>query len=626
MTRSPSERKVSFRGPWFLVATTAYLAACLGPYLIRLLSPSLYADDIVRIAQLQTTKLTGMLFQPFNEHLAPLFQVVSWVSWQLAGRSLARAPLAFTLASFLPFVLVLNALGGIIRRETRSGAVALAGLAIFSLSSLSQETVYWYSASSFMWALLCTLLAWLAMARASDRPTRASRRFDLALAALAASAAPAFSAIGLLAGPFAAIPALGGRGRRSDALAPAAGTLFFLGLCGVLHHSAAVATSIERNSGIVPGVLASVRAPFAALVPGLVGLSPRTSSGASDVVLITLTLAFTTLLLVEARRNRDARALILGGLLLIFGGYTLTFCARAGETGRGLLETQRYHLFPMAGFVLLLAPFLRRILGRCDSRPLTRLWIAAALAATLLVLHDSRMRAGARFLHYRDQTQTLAALDRLGVLCARHHITRDQALATLDPIEFKWTPPGYSALLMLPPGATTPALPDSLVKPTLLNALTPAERRSVCGGMDVTRYLQRADSPDLNPEATVSVARPVTLYRVRDEGQDRYVAAGWPAFIEFEFQGSDPASARALEMSAFDPSQSVEVWWRGDRQRWSETRSVRFHSDATLCPSARGWLLPLDRLPHWDPSEARRLRLLFHAPGPLAVASPRLIR
>src|SRR4051812_48240093 len=101
------------------------LALCAVPYLSRLRWPSLYADDVDRIAQLQTGTLRGFLLAPFNEHLAPLFQTVSWLTWQLSGARLARAPIAFTLASSLPFLLTLALLGWVLRRETRSTAAAL---------------------------------------------------------------------------------------------------------------------------------------------------------------------------------------------------------------------------------------------------------------------------------------------------------------------------------------------------------------------------------------------------------------------------------------------------------------------------------------------------------------------
>jgi hypothetical protein len=126
------------------------VAVCLLPYLDRLKHPSLYTDDVTRIVQLQTSTLDRLLFLPFNEHMAPLFQCLSWLTWQMLGEELARAPMAFTLVSYVPFVLSLGLLGWVIRNETGSVLSALASLALFSQSWLSSETVFWYSASSFM--------------------------------------------------------------------------------------------------------------------------------------------------------------------------------------------------------------------------------------------------------------------------------------------------------------------------------------------------------------------------------------------------------------------------------------------------------------------------------------------
>jgi len=604
-------------------AGLAFLAVCLAPYAARLGAPSLYADDVERVLQLRTGTLGGILLVPFNEHIAPLFQTVSWVSWRLAGGRLARAPLAFTIASFLPFPPTLALLGWLVRRETRSTAAALASVAAFSLSWLAVETVYWYSASSFLWALLATLAAWLATASAADRGGRPWPWPCRAVAALASAAAPAFSAIGLLAGPVAAVRALSSAGRKSAALAPLAGTLVSLALYGVTHDRAALASNVGRSAGVWPGLLAAARAPAAALVPALFGLRTwQANSQAVAAFQVALTAGALVGLLLRAYRGHD-RPLILGGLVLIFGGYALTFCARAGEPGRALLETQRYHLFPMLGLVLLLAPAFRFALARWDARPGRRLAAVTALAVVLLGLHSAEMKGRARFLRFPDQGRTLAAIDRLGLVCARAKVTRAQALAALDPVETAWAPAGRNVLDLLAPGLELSGVPDALVRPTLLSALTPGERQSLCGGMDATPYLRPADGPA--SAVAVAVGRRVALYRVREAGAGRYVSAGWPSFVEYELTGLDPSHARALGMSLAG-SDPVDVWWRDAGQRWSESRSVRLRSRPAPTRPEGAWLLPLDRLPHWEPPAARRLRFLYHAPGPIAAAAPRLLR
>ncbi len=586
------------------------LGLCLVPHVSRLKSPSLYADDIVRVAQLQTEPLGELILAPFNEHLAPLFQLVSWLSWRLAGRTLAHAPLAFTLASFVPFVLTLGLLGRVVRRQSRSDAAALAGMAVFSLSWLAVETVSWYSASSFMWSLLFTLVAWSAA-----EPAASDRQWPRWLVALLASAAaPAFSMIGILAGPVAAVRGLTATGprARAAALAPLTGMLLFLAAYGVGHSRGLVSTSADQTSRIVPGLVAASRAPAASLVPAVFGLRTLPASGRSGVILSAATLACAAGLLIRAWRVSEGRAFTIGGLVLIAGGYSLTFCARAGGTVGALLETQRYHLFPILGLVFLLTPWLRRGFERWSDDPARAVWVALAITAALLVVHQNEMQGRARFLRFPDQRGTLAALDRLGAICLERGVTREQAIAALDPVETAWTPQGYSLFVMLRPGAKTSKVPDRLVKSTLLAGLTASERRSVCGGMDATPYL-RPGPPDH------SVNQPAARFRIHDDGAGGLVSAGWPSFLEYAMDGSEKATALSLTVSPANEG-LVEVWWRGERGRWSETRSVR------LRPSEGGtWMLPLDKLPHWNPAEARRVRLLFHDAGPVSPVDPRWV-
>src|SRR5512135_1425057 len=117
----------------------AFIAIFLVPHLSRIRHPSIYGDDIQRIADLQTRPLSALWFRPFNEHMAPFFETVSWATWQISGRKLTHAPLAFTLASYVPFVLCLGLFGWWVRLETSSRTTALASTALFGLSPLYAE-------------------------------------------------------------------------------------------------------------------------------------------------------------------------------------------------------------------------------------------------------------------------------------------------------------------------------------------------------------------------------------------------------------------------------------------------------------------------------------------------------
>ena len=174
-------------------------------------------------------------------------------------------------ASLLPFGLCLLLLGKIVRRESGSTTTALAAVAAFSLSGSVVETVQWYSASSFTWALLGCLAAMDGAGR--GRPWVTS---------LAAAAAPAFSAIGLLAGPLGALRGArdGGGNRRSWPCAgrPLLGSAAYLGFASLFRYRDVVAESVPRNVDLRLGLLSTARAPIDVLLPGLFG--GPTSTGA----------------------------------------------------------------------------------------------------------------------------------------------------------------------------------------------------------------------------------------------------------------------------------------------------------------------------------------------------------
>ncbi|MFO0951129.1 MAG: hypothetical protein U0835_08255 [Isosphaeraceae bacterium] len=615
----PESRSRTATGAWFLL-----VAACLAPHAGRLAWPSLYADDVVRVEQLQTLPFGRLLFLPFNEHLAPLFQVVSWVTWHLAGRTLANAPLAFTVASFLPFLLVLALLAWVVWRECGSTTATAAALPVFSLSWLAVETVYWYSASSFMWALAAALAAWLG----ARRSAREGVWPGALIAGLASAAAPAFSAIGLLAGPLAGLrvltePAVPLKRRLAALTGPALGVVAYLAFALVFRYQAVLADSLEHQVDIPRGLMATARAPVEVLLPALAGMQVRVGSVAGFVVETLIAAGLAAVLCVVAWRRTEDRALILGGLALVFGGYALVFCGRAGGFGPILFQTQRYHLFPMLGLVLVLAGTLRRPLAVLDARPA---WDFATVSLAVVVLsatHIQELRGRSRFLRYPDQTRTLAALDRLGEVCVRQGVTREQALAALDPVETEWTPAGFGFLRMLPACATSEQHPQGEVRALILSSLSRDDLGSICGGMDATPYL--ASTSDDRTGETVTQGHVARLFRVRPAADGRLEAEGWPAFVEFEMKGASPAGARELELPRDVPAGWAEVWWRGASGRWTETRSIRLKLSRP--PAGTAWRVPLARLPHWDPAQAARVRLLLHEPGPIAAApTPRLIR
>ena len=123
----------------------------------------------------------------------------------------------------------------------------------------------------------------------------------------------------------------------------------------------------------------------------------------------------------------------------------------------------------------------------------------SALAALLFGLHATEMRGCARFLRFPDRAHTLAAIGRLASTCRRLGVTRDQALAALDPIETSGTLVGRNTLVLLPrpsrpTGSPTPSsAPHSSAPPSPTTSVPSA------AGWTRPRTSLPTTTPDLAP-------------------------------------------------------------------------------------------------------------------------------
>lgn len=610
-----------------IVLTGLLLLLWLG----RLRTPNIVLDDVPRIVQLQTVPLRARLFQPFNEHLAPWFQVVSTLTWELSGRKLAHSPLAFDLASYVPFLGCLGALWLLLRRELRSATAAWVALTVFATSPAYAECVYWYSASSFTWALFFSLLGlWFV---GSSQNAGDSSRGQLLAAALCAALAPMASAIGLLGGVLGAIriglsrPTGGFLRPNPRCLWPLAGTAAYLAIGSLFRYQEVVSTCVRTNGSLISSLRSVVQAPsFIVLWGPLTRLHPGRS--APPLLLGLATLAGAGLIIHRYRSLRaEERRWVRIGAVMIGAGYTLIYFVRARFPGHeNLIAVQRYHLFPCAGLAIVVGACLSDWLRRLDVRPAFGPSLAVALAASLVVVngrlsHDSLLY----FSLQSDQRPVMRSLDQLAESARAIGLTRAEVIDAFEPIEPRWSPTGGNILEMLPETSDRARadMTPREKRDRLLERLGTREREALLACSNITSHMLIPDAQVLH--AVQQPLEPVKSLRLAPVGRTgHYRSAGWPAFLEYDLP-HDPRPPVAVELDGLAGATTWELWWAHERSAWSPDRIVVLRpTGGRQTPGS--WVVPLDRIPGLAPGRLRRVRLMARDKGPVALENLRLIR
>lgn len=601
-----------------VLASLVFLLALAAPHRDRWQHPSLFADDIVRVGDLRHNSLKKLIFRPINEHVAPLTEGLSWLCWRLAGSRLTHAPGTFTAASLASLAAAIALLGWLIRRETASPSASCAAMALLGGSAVALETYWWYSACTFTWALVFTLAS-LALAGGDARNRSWTRTLA---AALTAMAAPACSGIGLLAGPAACL-----RGMLAwppphwrdlpRAAFPILGTCAYLVLVR-LGAPDVLGTPAQRwQASPALALTASADALVGVMIPELlVGQSFTISSGISIILAAGLLIA-----LVGIARRHPQRGLLAAALLLVVAGYALPYLARVSP---GHLDetrqVQRYHLFPLAGLILIAAAIAATALRRFDRRPGAAPAIGLALLLALSISQHHRREVFGRFYRFPHQPATLAAIERVDQIAAKQGITTQQARAAIGPLRPNWMPlKEFDVTMLIGPAAPRPRVSDDQARATLLSALTQTEREALAEPVDASTLLAAASGfPHVVGTAH---AQPHPDLRLEPSSGD--VVFQGPKFLEFSLEtppDGAPPTALGLPTGVHG---ALELWWAGDDAQWSPARSLRWQTTAATTPAPA---IPLDRLPLWRTDRVRRLRVIVRHLGPSTLAPPRLLR
>ena len=575
--------------------TVLLIAVCSWPYVQRAFDPSLFDDDLIRVGGLRRFGFGESLLRPFNEHLAPLFECVSWLAWWGVGRRVDRIAVGFEVAAYCATIATMLALGAWVRLETRSRFAMMIAVAWFSLTTVAVETVLWYSASSFQWAAAACLTACLAASLARRSESSSGRVGWLALSVLASAAGPLFSAIGILAGPLAGLRLLilddTRRVRRGTVLVPLVGTLVYGVLLLVFRdHGVGVSASVRANFDLLATLGAMIRAPGLVLVPGLLGLESLSGSWA-DGLAISLTLVLGVGLVIRAGRDRVTRGLIVVGLGFVIGGYGLVYSARAQAGDRWIFAVGRYHLFPELGLIAAtvawLAPWFRTLERTRPRIGPAGLVVVVALA---LVWQANAIQAARPRFRFPDQDQVVAAALRLEAACWAEQVPLTQAIRIIDPTQPRWFPrplPFHPLLYLFGAGPSTVRWPDSEARSRVIARLSPSDREAIFGGLDAARYSR-----------PVTDGRPAQSLAAQSVG-----GAGWLFWHEFPVP-ADSGAIEAVALSGITPGTKVEIWWSGDDGVWTVDRSVRWITPPEVTA------LAVERLPHWRARFARRFRVV----------------
>jgi hypothetical protein len=432
------------------LAALALHAYCLG-------HPALVGDDFQILVRSRTwAAARDSLWLSHNEHAMPLGRLTTWGLVALAGR-VENLPWVCAWQGPLAVLLGMPLLYLFVRRELGHPFYGLVAMTLFGVSSVYQQAVLWFSSSFSILSLDMALLALLA----AQGWRRTRRPWHLLLAAFWAALAPAWFAVGILAGPLTCLyllpPERGVRGagrlalHLAAALAPLLGSGAFLAVSlprtaeRIMHLDHYEGQTAVQAFHPLTGLVYTCRSLVDNLYLGQLGLG--TEPGVVYPLWAALAmLAVLVLFGVWWWWRAPDRRLLLLGLGLILANYFLVYGARSTWPwdARPWMHTwTRYHLFPQLGLALFVCGGLPRWEGRlwrldpAGVLSWRQVWGLGLLLAVLFLVHLPRGVVGARYWHAEsaEQLQVLRRVDEMDARCRRLRVDRATALEALPFLE-----------------------------------------------------------------------------------------------------------------------------------------------------------------------------------------------
>ena len=585
---APSSRK-TLRNRIASPALLVFALVISLPMLERILYPTIFLDDVIRVVRLIERPMPGLLFAPFYEHVAPLFELVTWITWQIIGRKLEFVALGFSVASVLPWALALILLDRWLVRETGSRTASLIVVAAVAMSPLAMQTAWFFSASSFSWALAGILIALIGVCGMSQRPAR-----SLVWIMVGTAMAPAGTSLGLLATPLAILRGFVDRkaSRRAKVLmtvAAVVGLCSYAGACRLAQvdllspirgqHGGlrdAMTGAQLSNSGkmdILFGLKYAITLPAQLLLPSSLGLpsswcATAQPSGFGWAAGILLLLALTALAIwAGAKWNRN---LLIVGAGMIYLGYAMAFIARAGDvknepTARFVyFICSRYHVLPLFGLAAVSCALLAalRPVRRCDIRPGLSAVLGSLVGLLLLAIHYPELVDNWSFyMDHPDQCRTLSALQRVGSVARDEGLTRAQLVRISAPIARRWCagilpnrPMGFPLMMLVEaPNETATPRTDEEARGLLRDRLTPPERAAL-GSAACAPFGPGLPGGDAR---TLAVAKLAGLNQIQETRPGHYRRPLAPGSMVFQFDRT--SDARFLVLPGLVTDQDLAI-------------------------------------------------------------------
>jgi hypothetical protein len=437
--------------------------AVLALYVRPLLFPVLAQDDFGILAQSLTWERTvANLWVPLNEHAMPLGRLLTFALLQLAQSPLSL-PRLFGLVGPVTLLGSMSLVYLLVRRECDHPLYGLSAETLFGVTTVYQQTVFWYAGNFALFGLVTTLLALLC----AQRWRQTGRAIYMVWTVIGCALAPGWFAGGILAGPlcglYLAIPRQKAEGRRQNSnwssilpsafcllpwaiFSPLLGTAFFLAVS--LPRTASTILNLSHYGGQraheafdpLTGLIMTGRSVIDNLLLGVVGLT----GFEVPPLLVVLLLASLFVAGVWWWRQARERPLLLLGLGLIVGSYWLVYSARAAWGYEGVMTTSsygRYHLFPQLGLALFFTGGLSGRAGRWFQLDQTGALTPRQIRALAWLLGISLVlqlpRGLGVYFHFPEQPGIFQQLADMEERCRREHISGDSARAVLPKLDLR---------------------------------------------------------------------------------------------------------------------------------------------------------------------------------------------